>query len=133
LSIERLLSGKGLLNIYEALSNIRTTPTKFHSAIDIGISALRGDDPICIETFEIFFAILGSVAGNQALTVGSQGGVYIAGGIAPKYLDLLKSSPFREKFMAKGRMAHYLGSIPTFVITHKNPGLIGAASLLTSD
>ena len=133
LSIERLLSGKGLLNIYEALSNIRATPTKFHTSIDIGTSALRGDDPICTETFEIFFAILGSVAGNQALTVGSQGGVYIAGGIAPQYLDLLKRSPFREKFIAKGRMAHYLRSIPTFVITHKNPGLIGAASLLTND
>ena len=74
ISIERLLSGKGLLNIYEALSNIRSTPTKFCSAIDIGVTALQGDDPICVETFEIFFAILGSVAGNHALAVGSQGG-----------------------------------------------------------
>ena len=133
ISIERLLSGKGLLNIYEALSNIRSTPTKFRTAIDIGVAALRGNDPICVETFEIFFAILGSAAGNHALAVGSQGGVYIAGGIAPAYLDLLRKSQFREKFMAKGRMANYLRSIPTYVITHKNPGLIGASSLLSKD
>lgn len=133
ISIERLLSGKGLLNIYEALSNIRSTPAKFCTAIDIGVSALRGDDPICVETFEVFFAILGSAAGNHALAVGSHGGVYLAGGIAPAYLDLLRKSQFREKFIAKGRMANYLKRIPTYVITHKNPGLIGAASLLTKD
>ena len=75
----------------------------------------------------MFFAVLGSSAGNLALTTGAMGGVFIAGGIAPRYIDLLRRSDFRARFLAKGRFADYNTNIGTFVITHEDPGLLGAA------
>jgi glucokinase len=75
----------------------------------------------------MFFAILGAAAGNFALTFGARGGVYIAGGIAPRYIDILRRSDFRARFLAKGRFADYLAEIPTFIITHPSIGLVGAA------
>ena len=78
----------------------------------------------------MFFAVLGSSAGNLALTTGAMGGVYIAGGIAPRYIDLLRKSDFRARFLAKGRFADYNTNIGTFVITHDDPGLLGAALCL---
>jgi glucokinase len=74
-----------------------------------------------------FFSVLGSAAGNLALTLGARGGVYLAGGIAPRYIDLLRKSDFRARFLAKGRFADFNGGIATFVITHPDPGLLGAA------
>ena len=76
---------------------------------------------------EQFCAILGAVAGDIALTTGSRGGVYIAGGIAPRILPFLKASPFRERFERKGRFADYRAAIPTKVILHKHAALLGAA------
>ena len=80
-----------------------------------------------VETMNTFFSVLGSVAGKVALTLGAQGGVHLAGGIAPPYIDLLTKSDFRARFLAKGRLADFNGEIATFVITHPAPGLLGAA------
>jgi len=74
-----------------------------------------------------FFSVLGSAAGNLALTLGARGGVYVAGGIAPQYIDLLGRSDFRARFLAKGRFADFNGGIASFVVTHPDPGLLGAA------
>ena len=74
-----------------------------------------------------FCAILGAVAGDIALTTGAKGGVYIAGGIAPRILDFLQASPFRRRFERKGRFKDYMADIPTWVITHKHAALLGAA------
>ena len=76
-----------------------------------------------------FFSVLGSAAGNLALTLGARGGVYLAGGIAPRYIDLLRKSDFRARFLAKGRFADFNGEIATFVVTHPDPGLLGAAMI----
>jgi len=81
----------------------------------------------CGNTLARFCAILGAVAGDIALTTGARGGVYIAGGIAPRILPFLKASPFRERFERKGRFKDYVGEIPTWVIMEKHAALLGAA------
>lgn len=126
-SIERLICGDGIVNIYQALANHRGQAAQFVRAADIGAAAQRGDDPLARETMAMFFSVLGASAGNAALTFGALGGVYIAGGIAPRYIDLLRLSDFRARFLAKGRFADYLSVIPTYVITHEGIGLLGAA------
>ena len=78
----------------------------------------------------MFCAMLGTVAGNLALTLGAQGGVYIAGGIVPKLGSRFAESAFRERFEAKGRMRPYLAAIPTYVMTHRLPAFLGCAAEL---
>lgn len=78
----------------------------------------------------MFCAMLGTVAGNLALTLGARGGVYIAGGIVPKLGTVFDRSRFRERFEAKGRFQPYLSAIPTYVIERPVPALLGAARLL---
>ena len=125
-SIERLLCGAGILNIYQALAEIRGQRAEFEAPGDIGAAA-QEDNPLASEAMAMFFAVLGSSAGNLALTAGALGGVFIAGGIAPRYIDLLRGSDFRARFLAKGRFADYTTNIGTYVITHEDPGLLGAA------
>ena len=79
---------------------------------------------------QLFCRVLGSFAGNTALTVGAQGGVYIAGGIPTKILSLLEKSDFRHRFDSKGRMRSYLADIPVYIITASDIGLRGAAQFL---
>ncbi len=130
-SIERLICGDGIVNIYQALAQYRQQPATMTQASDIGRAAGADDDPLAKETMAMFFTVLGASAGNFALTFGARGGVYIAGGIAPRYIDLLRRSDFRARFLAKGRFADYLSVIPTFVVTHPGIGLLGAALALT--
>ena len=125
-SIERLLCGAGIVNIYQALSEIRGLAADLAEPGAIG-EAARAGDKLAAETMAIFFAVLGSSASNLALTTGARGGVFIAGGIAPRYIDLLRRSDFRARFLAKGRFADYTTNIGTYVITHEDPGLLGAA------
>jgi glucokinase len=128
-SIERLLCGAGIVNIYQALSEIRGLAADLAEPGAIG-EAARAGDKLAAETMAIFFAVLGSSAGNLALTTGARGGVFIAGGIAPRYIDLLRQSDFRARFLAKGRFGDYNAAIPTSIITHTDPGLLGAALML---
>jgi glucokinase len=78
----------------------------------------------------MFCAMLGTVAGNVALTLGARGGIYIAGGIVPRLGKTFAESAFRARFEAKGRFRDYLSEVPTYVITRQMPALLGAASLL---
>ncbi len=134
-SYEQLLSGYGLEQIYQALVAIRgknlsaASETKL-TAKDISTQALSGSCPICEQALSQFCKVLGSFAGNLALTTGSFGGVYIAGGIVPRFVDYVKSSGFRERFETKGRMSHLNINTPTYIITESQPGLIGAAAYL---
>ena len=91
--------------------------------------ALADDCKVSREALELFCAFLGSAAGNVALTLGARGGVFIGGGIAPRFTDFLRSSAFRERFEAKGRMSSYLARIPTAVIVHPMPAFLGLAHL----
>ena len=126
-SIERLICGPGLLNMHRALAEIDGRETHIEDPAEITKTALADPDSPCGATLARFCAILGAVAGDIALTTGARGGVYIAGGIAPRILPFLKASPFRQRFERKGRFKDYMADIPTWVITHKHAALLGAA------
>ncbi len=132
-SIERLICGPGLLNMHRALALIEGRETHIDDPAQITTEALENPNSACGATLARFCAILGAVAGDVALTMGSRGGVYIAGGIAPRILPFLKASPFRERFERKGRFQDYMAEIPTWVITHNHAALLGAARVAFQD
>ena len=130
-SAERALSGMGLVNLYEALCTIDGVAAKPLDPAGVTGAATAGSDARCVEAVEIFFGLLGSVAGNLALTLGARGGMYIGGGIIPRLGDWIDRSTFRERFISKGRFRDYLDGIPTFLIhAETSPALIGAANAL---
>lgn len=132
-SAERLVSGKGIVNVYQAICTIDGfTPTKTEPS-EITKAGLDRTDPVCVETLDLFADWLGTLAGNVALSLGAFGGVYIAGGIVMKLGEWFKTSRFRESFMNKGRYHGYLARIPTFVITHPHPGFVGLQGLVLKD
>lgn len=128
-SVERCLSGQGLVNLHRALAEIDGRAAQELTPPDITRRAQRGD-PLARETIAMFCAMLGGTAGNLALTYGALGGIYIAGGIVPKLGSLFDTALFRRRFVAKGRYLSYLKPIPIYLITHPLPALIGLAALL---
>ena len=144
-STERLLCGKGLSEIDVVLRGASAVlPSKLpvpgdttllkpalRDPAEIVAAALEGHDLAARQTLARFCAVLGSVAGDCALIQGART-VVIAGGIVPRFIPFLRSSAFRERFLAKGRMATLLESVPIHVITHPQPGLLGAATALRS-
>jgi len=126
-SIERLICGPGLLNMHRILAEIDGRETHIDDPAQITKEALEDMNSHCGATLARFCAILGAVAGDVALTMGARGGIYIAGGIAPRILPFLQASPFRERFERKGRFQPYMEAIPTKVILHKHAALLGAA------
>ncbi|MFC0250977.1 glucokinase [Massilia consociata] len=123
-SAERLLSGMGLELIYWALTGRRLDAPAITGA------AIAGESDDCRRTVEIFCGILGSVAGNVALTLGATGGMYIGGGIVPRLGKLFTESSFRARFEDKGRLGPYLARIPTYLITEQYPALRGVSAML---
>lgn len=132
-SLERLLSGPGLLNIYAALSSIHSRQHALSSPSEVVEQAFDGSNSIAAATLDLFCEVLGSTAGNLALTYGARGGVYIAGGIVPRFADYFFASQFRQFFESKGRFASYLEPIPTYLVTHTNLGILGATKHLTAE
>ena len=122
-SDERVASGAGLENIHRAL-NADDSP-------GIGAAEIfgrgRSGDAAASRTIDLFFQILGQIAGNLALSIGAFQGVYIAGGVALRHLDLFMKSRFRSGFENKGRHRAVMAKIPTLAITHRQPGLLGAS------
>ncbi|MGH8273534.1 MAG: glucokinase [Gammaproteobacteria bacterium] len=131
-SIERAVSGQGLENIYRAIGELDEKNLNVLDAAAIGAAAEAGKDAAAVETLACFFALLGGVAGDLALSYGAFGGVYIAGGIVPRYLEAFRASRFRKAFEAKGRMSDYVKTIPVYVILHKEVELLGLAASLDS-
>jgi len=131
-SAERVISGSGLENIYQAIAALEGLEFPPRSAAEITKNALSGECQLARRSLQAFCAFLGSFAGNVALTFGARGGVYIAGGISPRILDFLVQSEFRKRFEAKGRFREYLAAIPSYVITHPAAALIGLKSLVES-
>lgn len=131
-SVERLLSGPGIINIYRALAELDDEPAVLDSPGAVTAAAVAGTDILALETLQIFCAVLGSVAGNLALTLGARGGVYIAGGILPRLVDFAEHSGLRERFEAKGRFSPYVSAIPLRVVTRDNLGLTGAMKRLVA-
>lgn len=128
-SVESVLSGPGLIQLYHAIAVTDGKTVPVRESGEIVEHALAGDCDVSRETLELFCAFLGSAAGNVALTLGARGGVFIAGGIAPRFTDFLRQSAFRERFVAKARMSSYLETIPTAVIVHPTPAFVGLAYL----
>ena len=137
-SLERCLSGGGLLNIYRALAHIHAQPAGQEAGdalkhpSEVVDQALAGTNPLAEQALLLFCEVLGSTAGNLALTYGARGGVYIAGGVVPRFEDFFVNSPFRQCFENKGRFAAYLKPIPAYLVTRANLGLLGAAKKLQS-
>ncbi|WP_114394883.1 glucokinase [Oleisolibacter albus] len=133
-SAERLLCGPGLVNLYDTLAFLDGLTPEPLSPAEVTDRALGRRDPTCVEALDMFCAMLGTVAGNLALSIGARGGVYIAGGIVPRFLTVFEHSRFRKRFVEKGRMRDFLGPIPTYVVTHPYPAFVGlAAQLATPD
>ncbi|MFG6447370.1 glucokinase [Roseateles sp. BYS180W] len=130
-SAERVLSGPGLVNLYQACATRYGLMAQPLAPADVVHRALTGANPLCLEALDHFCAFLGNFAGNMALTYGARGGVYLAGGIAPRIIDTLRQSSFRARFEEKGRLKPYLSPIPTWVIasTH-SPAFLGLSQLL---
>ena len=126
-SSERLVSGPGLENIYRALMRIHGEKRAHLSPAGIFTAAIENTDPLAAEAVQMFFEVFGQVAGDLALTLGAEDGIFIAGGISKRYPDLLKNSGFRSGFENKGRHRSLMERIPTQLILHDQPGLLGTA------
>jgi glucokinase len=130
-SAERLLSGAGVELIYRALADRAGIDTPALAAPEISRRALAGECALCDEVLETFCGMLGTVAGNLAVTLGAQGGIYIGGGIVPRLGERFDRSCFRQRFEAKGRFADYLAQVPTWVITAPYPAFLGVSAILS--
>ncbi len=129
-SFERLLSGPGIELIYRALRLRAGRPAKALRAPEITAHALDASDADCVETLEVFCAVLGTAAANLGVTLGAMGGIYIGGGIVPRLGDYFDRSPFRARFEDKGRFSDYLKAIPTYVVTAEQATMFGASAIL---
>ncbi|MDZ7655761.1 MAG: glucokinase [Sulfurimicrobium sp.] len=135
-SYERILSGAGLVKIFEFLTEtglevasapLRQAMLENDPAAAISQFGLDGRDPAAVRALDMFVAIYGAQAGNLALTTLARGGVYVAGGIAPKIIARLKRGGFVRAFNDKGRFSALMHSIPVRVVMNPNVGLMGAA------
>ncbi len=129
-SAERFLSGDGIELIYNALADHTGAVNEGLDAPEISRRALAGSCSLCDQSIELFCGMLGTVAGNLAITLGAQGGVYIGGGIVPRLGERFARSSFRARFEQKGRFVNYLSEVPTFVITAEYPAFVGVSAIL---
>ena len=129
-SAERFLSGEGIERLYRILAGLDGIDAPVRTASDITAAAADGRCRICVAALDMFCDMLGTVAGNLALTLGARGGVYIAGGIVPKIGDTFADSRFRERFEAKGRFRDYLARISTSIVVHPEPAFLGLMRLV---
>ncbi len=132
-SWERMLSGPGLVNLHEAIAELDGESADALSPEQIAARGLSGESKLCREALELFCAALGTAAGNLVLTLGARGGVYVGGGIVPRLGRFFRDSAFRARFEAKGRLSDYVRGVPSFVISHPTPGLLGSAVALAED
>ena len=128
-SKERVLSGPGLTALHQALALADGREPGVLSPQDIVRQALNGESGPALETVEMFCAWLGDAAGDTALMYNARGGVYLAGGIVPRIIDILSGSRFRQRFEDKDQGGPLLARIPTFAVTAPSPALLGGAAL----
>jgi glucokinase len=132
-SAERVVSGSGLENIYQTICALDGMDAPLRNAAEITQAALNRTCPTAHAALDAFCALFGSIAGNVALMFGARGGVYIAGGIAPRIAKFMARSEFRARFESKGRFRPYLEAIPSNVIMHPATTFIGLKSLAERD
>jgi glucokinase len=126
-SVERILSGRGLMNLYEALAAIEGLPATIHDEKALWTAAMDGTDSLAAAALDRFCLTLGAVAGDLALAQGASA-VAIGGGLGFRLRDHLPRSGFRDRFIAKGRFERRMDALPVKLITHPQPGLFGAAA-----
>ncbi len=132
-SAERLISGPGLVTLYEILGELGAAegpPPEGLTPELVSRRAIDGLCPLSAAALDMFCAMLGTAAANLALTLGALGGIYVAGGVVPALGPAFAASPFRRRFEDQGRFSAYLAAIPTFVVRHETPAFIGLAALL---
>jgi glucokinase len=125
-SIERLLSGAGLFELYGVLCDLGQGTGTCGDEYAV-VEAAAAGDALAGAALDRFCAIYGSVAGDLALSFGARGGVFVSGGIAPRLSDRLASGGFRQRFEDKGRLSEFVKEIPTALVLHPYPALLGAA------
>ncbi len=125
-----MISGDGLVRLYETIAAIDHTVTPQRTAAEITDAGTTGKCEVSRAALDMFCAMLGTVAANAALTLGAQGGVYIAGGIVPRITDYFVASEFRRRFEAKGRFRPYIAAIPSWIVLHPEPAFLGLSHLL---
>lgn len=128
-STERVVSGMGLENLYQALCALDGVEAQSLGPDKITAGALSNGDAQCAEAVDMFCAILGTAAANLVVTLGARAGCYIGGGIVPKLGAYFERSPFRQRFERKGRFSDYVAAVPTYVILAETPALRGLATL----
>ena len=131
-SVERVASGQGLWNLYEALGAIEGKDLTFHDDKELWAAALAGDDSLANAALDRLCLSLGAVAGDMALAQGANA-VVIAGGVGLRLGDYLPRSGFRDRFIAKGRFERRMDEMPVKLITHPQPGLFGAAAAFAKE
>ncbi|APA85510.1 bifunctional transcriptional regulator/glucokinase [Paraburkholderia sprentiae WSM5005] len=129
-SFERVAAGPGIEVIYRALAgrDKKRVAASVDTA-DVVKRALDGE-PLAAESVDVFCGILGTFAGNIAVTLGALGGIYIGGGVVPRLGEFFARSSFRKRFEAKGRFEAYLQNVPTYVITAEYPAFLGVSAIL---
>ncbi|OZA92436.1 MAG: glucokinase [Erythrobacter sp. 34-65-8] len=132
-SIERVVAGPGIVDIYQALAAMEHRAVPECDAIDIWTTGTSGEDSLAAAAVDRFCLSLGSVAGDITLAQGGFAGVVIAGGLGYRIRDTLLSSGFAQRFRAKGRFESLMASIPVKLIVHPQPGLFGAAAAYISE
>lgn len=132
-SAERLVSGSlGLPNLYQALAAIEGRSAEALSPPEIVTRGSDGSCALCSRVLDVFCGMLGTIAGNLAVTLGARGGVYIGGGILPRFPERFAASAFRARFEHRGRFADYLRPIPCYLINAGDAALRGASAALAS-
>jgi glucokinase len=131
-SVERIASGRGLWNVYEALGAIEGKSLSFHDEKELWTAALAGSDSLANAALDRVCLTLGAVAGDIALAQGA-GAVVIAGGVGLRLADYLPKSGFQDRFIAKGRFERRMDEMSVKLITHPQPGLVGAAAAFAKE
>lgn len=129
-SVERVLSGAGLVNIHRALCARANAPRPLLHADEITKAALADEQSSAAKAVDLFCALLGAAAGDAVLATGARGGVVLGGGILPKISDIFLKSRFVERFLDKGRMRDYVDDVPVDLIVREGAARIGAAAMM---
>ncbi|SIT48299.1 putative Bifunctional protein glk (Includes: Glucokinase; HTH-type transcriptional regulator) [Paraburkholderia ribeironis] len=129
-SFERVAAGPGIEVIYRALAG--RDKKRVAASVDTSevVKRALAGEPLAAESVDVFCGILGTFAGNIAVTLGALGGIYIGGGVVPRLGEFFARSSFRKRFEAKGRFEAYLQNVPTYVITAEYPAFLGVSAIL---
>lgn len=131
-STETFLSGNGLRYLYQIIATLHGEHVADYQAKDISFHAINGSDDVCYEALSLFCGMLGNFCGDVALMYGSTGGLYLGGGILPRFKTFLMDSDFSSRFSHKGVMSDFVQEMPVYLMTHPQPALVGAAGWINS-